>query len=403
MDTFRSLRHRNYRLYFIGQMISLTGTWMQTTALTWLAYELTHESKWPAFLMVAIIGPTLLLGAWAGALADRCHKHSVIVRTQIGFLASASVLTLLAWLNLMNIWLLLGVVLCHGVIQAIDLPSRLAFVPDLVERDDLINTVALNSAQFNLARAVGPAFAGVLLREVGVAMCFLLNAISYVAVLIALMMMRDYRERERGSKHEEGPSGFAIVRQKPFLLTVILLAGWVGVAGWPLLVLLPAFSRKVLETAVTGYSIMLSAVGVGALLAALTAATVGTVHRQYRMLIVGLVCVSVALFVLSQAEDIYLAAGSCGLFGYGMILFLATGQGVVQLGALDEHRGKVMGVWAMMLSAGVPVGLLVFGPAADAWGVTTIILAQGSMMAAGVLFFLWRTRFHGQTQAVLKA
>jgi predicted MFS family arabinose efflux permease len=138
---------------------------------------------------------------------------------------------------------------------------------------------------------------------------------------------------------------------------------------------------------------MLSAVGVGALLAALTAATIGSVHRQYRMLIAGLVCVSIALFVLSQVDDIYLAAGSCGLFGYGMILFLATGQGAVQLGALDEHRGKVMGIWAMTLSGGVPLGLLVFGPAADAWGVTTIIFAQGSMMAAAVGFFLWRTRF----------
>src|SRR5215469_14408381 len=109
MDTFRSLRHGNYRLYFIGQMISLVGTWMQTTALTWLAFELTHESKWPAFLMVAIIGPTLLLGAWAGALADRCKKHSLIVRTQLGFLASASVLTLLMYFKVMNIWLLMAV------------------------------------------------------------------------------------------------------------------------------------------------------------------------------------------------------------------------------------------------------------------------------------------------------
>src|SRR3984885_12818309 len=140
MQTFRSLRHRNYRLYFIGQMISLTGSWMQTTALMWLAYDLTHESKWPAFLMVAMIGPTLLLGAWAGALADRCRKHSLIVRTQIGFLLSAGLLTTLAFAGLIEIWLLLALMFCHGIIQAIDLPSRLAFVPELVEREDLINT-----------------------------------------------------------------------------------------------------------------------------------------------------------------------------------------------------------------------------------------------------------------------
>src|SRR5580698_8252835 len=179
MQTFRSLRHRNYRLYFIGQMVSLVGSWMQTTALMWLAYELTHESKWPAFLMVAMIGPTLLLGAWAGSLADRCHKHSLIIRTQIGFLCSASLLATLVFTHQINIWIMLALMCGHGIIQAIDLPSRLAFVPDLVEREDLINTVALNSVQFNVARAIGPAVAGLLLDTVGPGMCFLINALSY--------------------------------------------------------------------------------------------------------------------------------------------------------------------------------------------------------------------------------
>jgi MFS family permease len=137
---------------------------MQTTALMWLAYDLTHESKWPAFLMVAMIGPTLLLGAWSGSLADRCRKHTLILRTQIGFLTSASILTVLVYANLMNIWLMLVLMTCHGIVQAIDLPTRLAFVPDLVEREDLINTVALNSVQFNVARAIGPAIAGALIR-----------------------------------------------------------------------------------------------------------------------------------------------------------------------------------------------------------------------------------------------
>src|SRR5277367_2489646 len=131
MKTFRSLRHRNYRLYFIGQMISLVGSWMQTTALMWLAYDMTHESKWPAFLMVAMIGPTLLLGAWSGALADRCRKHTLIVRTQIAFCVSASVLAIVVGAGLTTIWLLLALMFCHGIIQAIDLPTRLAFVPDL--------------------------------------------------------------------------------------------------------------------------------------------------------------------------------------------------------------------------------------------------------------------------------
>jgi predicted MFS family arabinose efflux permease len=394
MHTFRSLRHRNYRLYFIGQMISLVGSWMQTTALMWLAYELTHESKWPAFLNVAMIGPTLLLGAWAGSLADRRHKHSLIVRTQIGFLCSASLLTVLVFSGLITIWVLLALMCCHGVIQAIDLPARLAFVPDLVEREDLINTVALNSVQFNVARAIGPAIAGLLLDTVGPGMCFLINALSYVAVLIALLMMRDFRERAVQPATTTSESSFAVLRKEPRMVLVILLAGWVAVAGWPLLALLPAFASTVLHLSKQAYSTMLSAIGVGALLAALTAATYGTVHRQRWLLRIGALCVCVALAGLSQAINLLPAALCCSLFGYGMILFFATGQGLVQLGVSDQHRGKIMGVWAMMLGGGAPLGNLVIGPSADVWGVPMIIQVQASLigLAAVVLWFRLRVQ-----------
>ena len=390
MQTFRSLRHRNYRLYFIGQMISLIGSWMQTTALMWLAYDLTRESKWPAFLMVAMIGPTLLLGAWAGALADRCRKHSLIVRTQLGFLTIASILTILVYSSLLTIWLMLALMLCHGIVQAIDLPSRLAFVPDLVEREDLINTVALNSVQFNVARAIGPAIAGVLLATAGPAVCFLINALSYIAVLTALLLMRGFREHDHTSKPKATERGLTVLRRHPRLLILILMAGWISVSGWPLLALLPAFAETVLGMKEGGYSTMLSAVGVGALLAALTAATFGSEARQRRLLFIGLSAVTVALFGLSQARNIYVASGCCGLFGYGMILFLATGQGAVQMGAANEHRGKIMGFWAMMLSGGAPIGNLIFGPAADVWGVTAIIVVQGAMMGLATIVYLIR-------------
>jgi predicted MFS family arabinose efflux permease len=389
MQTFRSLRHRNYRLYFVGQMISLIGSWMQTTALMWLAYDLTHESKWPAFLMVAIVGPTLLLGPWAGSLADRCRKHTLILRTQLGFLTTASVLSILVFAGQINIWLILAVMICHGMVQAIDLPTRLAFVPDLVEREDLINTVALNSVQFNVARAIGPAIAGLLLTTVGPAVCFLINALSYIAVLTALLLMRGFRETHM-DRPRIAESGFAVLRRHPRLLMLIVLAGWVSASGWSLLALLPAFAEKVLGMKEGGYSTMLSAVGVGALLAALTAATFGSEARQRWHLLAGLASVSIGLFGLSQARTLLLAAGCCGMFGYGMILFFATGQGLVQMGAANEHRGKVMGFWAMMLSGGAPIGNLIFGPAADVWGVTAVIVVQGLMMATATIAFLIR-------------
>ncbi|MCE9531578.1 MAG: MFS transporter [Planctomycetes bacterium] len=390
MHTFRSLRHRNYRLYFIGQMISLVGSWMQTTALMWLAYDLTHQSKWPAFLMVAMIGPTLLLGAWSGSLADRYPKHKLIIRTQIAFLCSASLLTAVVFSGYIQIWLLLLLMFVHGIIQAIDLPSRLAFVPDLVEREDLINTVALNSVQFNVARALGPALAGLLLASIGPALCFLINACSYVAVLIALLMMRDFRERVHVKKTERGEGGFAVLRRQPRLMLVILLAGWISISGWPLLSLLPAYAQKVLGMREGGYSTMLSCVGVGALLAALSAANFGTVERQRRLVTFGICCVGAALAGLSMVRDLWLASLCCGLFGFGMILFFATGQALVQLGAQDEHRGKIMGIWAMMLSGGAPLGNLVLGPSADVWGVTNMIAIQAIFVGVAVVVIFVR-------------
>jgi len=330
------------------------------------------------------------LGAWSGSLADRCRKHTLIIRTQIAFFVSASVLTVLAFLGIKSIWLLLVLMFCHGIIQAIDLPTRLAFVPDLVERDDLINTVALNSVQFNVARAIGPAVAGLLLEAVGPGLCFLINALSYIAVLVALLMMRDFREHHAESRHADAASGLAVLRQEPRLLLLILLAGWVAVFGWPLLSLLPAFADKVLHHRERGYSLMLTSVGVGALLAALTAATYGTEPRQRRLLGSGLGFVCLALAGMSRAVELWQASLCCGLFGYGMILFFATGQGIVQLGAADRHRGKIMGFWAMLLSGGAPVGNLLFGPAADAWGVTTMIAVQAACMALTVVLIIVR-------------
>ena len=167
MRTFRSLRHPNYRLYFVGQLLSLIGSWTQITALVWLAHELTHEAKWPAFLFAVQIGPTFLLGPWGGALADRMPMRALIVRTQSSFLCCALILLGLYTAGQLTVGAMLAVMFAHGVIQAIDLPARLAFVPGLVGREDLSNAVALNSVLFNVARAVGPLVADLLMRQVG--------------------------------------------------------------------------------------------------------------------------------------------------------------------------------------------------------------------------------------------
>jgi MFS family permease len=394
MGTFRSLRHRNYRLYFFGQMVSLIGSWMQSAAVTWLAYRMTGQSKWPAFLIAAQIGPTVLLGAWSGQLADRARKLRLIIGTQSAFLMTAAVLTILTFADCINEWVLLAVMFAQGIVQAVDLPARLALVSDLVSREDLINAVALNSVLFNVARTTGPALAGVLLVFANPGMCFLINTISYVAVLAALLLMTEPPERRTAVNPLADRSllaGFKAIRRQPNVLLLVLLAGFTALCGWPLLALLPAYADG-LKHAEGGYSAMLSAVGVGALLAGLMAATYGTEARRRHFLTGGAFLVTIALAGLSLAGDLFFATACCGAFGCGMILLFATGQAAVQLSTTDENRGKVMGVWAMMLSGGAPLGNLVLGPAADAFGVTAVLIVQAAAMALATAALILRRR-----------
>jgi predicted MFS family arabinose efflux permease len=390
MRTFRSLRHPNYRLYFVGQLLSLIGSWTQITALVWLAHAQTGEAKWPAFLFAVQIGPTFLLGPWGGALADRVSMRALIVRTQSAFLCCALILLGLYLSGQLTVGAMLAVMFAQGIVQAIDLPARLAFVPGLVAREDLSNAVALNSVLFNVARAAGPFVADVLMTLAGVQWCFVFNALSYGAIIGALLLI-DVPAAKPAVRAPGGDvGGFRVIARRPGLRTVFALASLAAVGGWPLLALLPSFASRALglgDKAQGGYGTMLSAVGVGALGAALTAASVGNEVRRKVLLLGGLVAVAIALTGLTFTRWLPAAAGYCVLFGFGMILFFATGQTLVQLGTADADRGKVMGVWAMVLSAGVPLGNLVFGPGADLFGVPAVIGAQAGMigLAAVVL------------------
>jgi len=389
MRTFRSLRHRNYRLYFFGQLISLVGSWTQITALTWLAHAQTHQVKWPAFLAAVQIGPTFLLGPWGGSLADRVSRRGLIVRTQLTFLSCALVMLALYWADLLTVGAMLAVMLVHGVIQAIDLPARLAFVPGLVGREDLSNAVALNSLLFNVARAIGPALAGLLLSAAGAGWCFIVNALSYLAIIVALLLIRLPPEPVDAlppSPH----GGFRVLARQPGMLTLVILAALVAIGGWPLLSLLPFLADRHLDQGEAGYGTLLSAVGLGALCGALTAATLGSEVRRKVLLLGGLIVAATGLATLAGTQSLPIATLSCVLFGYGMIMFFATGQSAVQLGTGDADRGKVMGVWAMMLSAGVPLGNLIFGPVADVVGITRVIAVQAATISVAAVVLLVR-------------
>jgi len=405
--TFRSLRHRNYRRYFFGQIISFTGSWMQSAALMWLMYDLTGDPRWPSWLLVAQVGPTLLLGNWGGGLADRYPKHRIIFATQAAFLVHAIVLTLLVSLNLVAPGWILALMAVSGAIQAIDLPARLAFVPELVPKEDLINAVGLNSLLFNSARAIGPALAGLvfLLADAaapvgmhavtaGAVLCFAFNTVSFIAVLFALWGMTVPPTPE-GSKRPEaaassGWDGVRYLRENPKLGGLVLVTLVICVFGWPLLTVLPAFTRLHLSRDEKTYSLLVSAVGAGALIAALATATFGTTARRGTFLVIGAVACAVGLLGVSQVGRADLAALGCATAGFGLILYLTTAQSTLQLAVPDTRRGRVMAVWAMTLSASAPLGHLLAGEAVVPFGVTVVLLgmAVGVGIAAIWLFFI---------------
>jgi MFS family permease len=245
---FRSLRHRNYRLYFFGQLVSLVGSWVQTTALTWLAYKLTGESLWASLITAVQLLPTCVLGPWGGHVADHWPRRSLIFSTQAALLALAVLLGVLVLYAHVTPWDLLGVALACGIVNAIDLPARLAFVMEMVGRDDLINAVALNSVLFNVARAVGPAVGAWCLGMVGPGPCFLINGLSFVGVLAALALMTlPWRAAPPAAHHPEKTSlwaGFRYLAGRPELVLLLVLTGALSLFGWPVLSLLPALADR---------------------------------------------------------------------------------------------------------------------------------------------------------------
>ena len=390
--TFRALGHRNYRLYFTGQLVSLTGSWVQTAALTWLAYELTEQSFWPSLIGAAQVVPTLLLGIWGGSLADCWPRRPLIFLTQSALLVLAVVLAVLTGLGAATPAGLLVVALLIGVVNAIDTPARLAFVIDMVGRDDLMNAIALNSLVFNLARALGPAISAVLLKVLAPGPCFLINALTFTAVLGALLAMRLPAQARRAGGRPLGSTfdSFRYLAQRRGLVLLVMLAAALAFFGWPLLALLPALSEKQLHAGGAGYAWMLSGLGAGALVGALLVASFGSLGRRLFFLAAGTGLGVTSLVGLALLPSLALAIAGCALSGCGLILFFATAQATLQLGADEHNRGRIMGIWLVVLSGAQPAGNLMAGLLADAWGVPSVLLwqAAGIALAAAVVALL---------------
>lgn len=390
-QTFAALKHRNFRLFFAGQLVSLVGTWMQNTAQSWLVYQLTGSKLLLGIVAAVGSAPLLLFSMWGGSVADRHPKRTVLLFTQSAMMLLAFVFAALVWSEWVRPWHIMALAALGGIAMAFDMPARQAFVVEMTSREDLLNAVSLNSSVFNGARVIGPAVAGFLMAQAGLAACFLLNGLSFVAVLAGLLLMRLPRfvpPAVPASTWQHALDGFAYVAKHRRVCILLLLVAIVGVFGWSYSVLLPAFARDELCVGSREYGMLLSANGIGALCGALTVATYG--NRLPRRLLVfgGLGLFSLMLLLLALTRNYYLALVLLAIAGGGMLLYLSTSNTVIQTTVADGMRGRVMGIWALMFGGMMPLGGLVAGVLSHWLGVRWTV-AIGAIVCGTTALVTW--------------
>lgn len=390
-ETFAALKHRNFRLFFVGQLVSLTGTWVQITAQGWLVYQLTGSKILLGTVAAVGMLPMLLLSLWGGSVADRYPKRTVVCCTQVGMMLTAFVFAALVGSGHIQPWHILVLSALGGVAAAFDMPARQAFMVEMTSHEDLMNAVSLNSSLSNGARVVGPAVAGVLMASVGVTWCFILNGVSFIAVLVGLALMRLPAFVPPAKPHSTGRhilEGFRYVAGHRQLRILLLLFGVVGIFGWSYSVLLPAYATDILHVSESGYGVLLSANGVGALLGALTVAAYGRRVPPRVMILGGLWLFSAMLVVLAVARWYPLVLGCLVVGGWGMLLYFSTTNTLIQSSVSHAMRGRVMGIWALIFGGMMPVGGLESGFLAHAVGVPWTI-SIGALICAGAGLVTW--------------
>jgi MFS family permease len=388
-----ALAHRNFRFFFLGQGISLVGTWMQAVALGWLVLELTN-SPFAVGLNQALrsLG-VLLFTLYAGVIVDRVDKRRLIVWTQLFQMLEALALAALVWTKAAAPWQVMVLAVLFGIVSAFDIPARQAFMVELVGKDDLMNAIALNSSMFNAARIVGPAVAGVLIGAAGVAMCFFLNGVSYIAVIAGLFAIRLAPFVPRPAEHSawEGfREAVGFIRGEPRVSAIVTLVAVFSVFGFPFLVLMPVVARDVVHTTARGYGLLMAAVGVGAMLGALTLALLGRRIRQGPALLESGAAFAALVVAFAAVHSFEPALVLLALAGCAMIVTTALANTMLQLLVPDALRGRVMAFYAFVFVGMAPLGAFQAGLIAEHRGTATAIALGGAVCLVATALAAWK-------------
>lgn len=386
----RALRYRNYRLFFGGQMVSLVGTWMSTTAISWLVYRLTGSA-----LLLGAVGfagqiPAFLLAPLAGVYVDRWDRHRVLVFTQVAAMIQSAVLAALTLTGLITVPAILALAAVQGVINAFDMPSRQSLVVSLIEnKQDLGNAIALNSSMVNFARLLGPAIGGLIIAAVGEGWCFAIDAVSYAGVIVALLAMRltaGPRPPTRGAARAFREGFSYVVGSRPILSIIVLLA-LVSLFGMPYTVLMPVFAADILGGGPHTLGFLLTGSGLGALMGALWLASRRTILGLGRLIAGSVLLFGLTLIALSTARTLWVALILMPFAGLGFIVQVAGSNTIVQTIVDEDKRGRVMSFFMMAFLGAAPIGSLIGGALADRIGVPATLVLGGSVCGLGGVAF----------------
>ncbi|HMA38257.1 MAG TPA: MFS transporter [Chloroflexia bacterium] len=396
---FRALAIRNYRLFWIGQLISLTGTWMQTTAQAWLVIQLTHSPFALGLVTTCQFLPIMLFSLVGGVLTDRLPKHRLLLLTQTASLVQATIFGALVATQAIQLWHVYILAAIQGLINAIDNPARQAFVPELTGRGHLANAIALNSMLFNGARIVGPAVAGLLIAHIGIAPALLLNAVSFLAVIAGLLLMdraalHPVPAPTAGRVGQRLLEGLRYVWRTPAVLLIMIVMAAIGTFGYNFSVVLPLVAGFLLKTGADGFGGLSAFLGIGSLAAALT--TAYTRQVTPRRLLAGAAAFSGLLGAVAVSTNFALTALLLVALGFAGIIFTTTANTLLQLTTPDELRGRVMSLYILLFAGSTPIGAFVIGTLSTVIGVAGALLICAGLCLTGVLgALLYRQRTMG--------
>ncbi|MCE5322237.1 MFS transporter [bacterium] len=388
----RAFRHRNFMLYWIGQVISFSGTWVQSVAQGWLVLKLTGSALDLGIVGAAGTLPSLILGLPAGVIADRFDRRKVVIVTQTLAMVQAFVLAALTYMGLIRVWHIMVLAVFIGAINALDTPIRQSMIVDMVDGDknDVLSAVSLSSTAFNGARVIGPALAGVVLAAVGIANCFFINAVSYVAALIALLMMTSYGFR---SGAQSGPmctqirEGMSHAYHSNLLRDLLIMTGISGLFGGQMSTVMPVVADKVYHMGPKGLGMLMAAMGAGALMGAVGTTALGHQFRQRTLVLFGGILSALSLLAFGRSGSYHVALLFLVMTGLGSMLFMSVSNSIIQEAAPNELRGRVISLRIFVLSGLSPIGALLIGFLAEHLGVQNAVTIAGAASLICALYY----------------